>query len=102
MHDSSPGLAGSQYWSSTERDDTDEGDPGVIGQQGLPLANVMRLENLKRCLEQAVDSKTVEHYAARIAGYLDGVNDSGQQVAAANLAPFFEQQVALAMGRVQS
>lgn len=99
MHDSTSGLAGSQRWSS---DDNAKGHLGVIGQQGLPLANLRRLENLLRSLEQAVNSKEIDYFRARIAGYLDGVNDAGQQVAAANLAPFFEQQVALAMRRVQS
>lgn len=102
MHDSSPGLAGSQYWSSDERDDTDESEPDIIGRQGLHPAYIMRLGLLLKSLRSAVDSKTVEHYAARIAGYLDGVNDAGQQVAAANLVPFFDQEAELARGRVQS
>ena len=102
MRESSPGLAGSQYWSSDEHDDTVEEDLGIIGRQGLHMAYLMRLETLVKCLRNALDSKTVEHFAARIDGYLDGVNDAGEQVAAANLRPFFDQEVKLARERLQS
>lgn len=98
MHDSSPGLAGSQHWSSDDRDDNAD----LIGQQGLPPVYLGRLNNFLISVERADNFKTVEYLAIRIAGYLDGVNDAGFELAAANLGPFFERQVDAAMKRVQS